>query len=90
MEMDDATRCPHFTIIRVSVAHNIDRFATVIDVVTHHSSWPPSVIRVASLFTLRNAGIFAAILSCPFSRLRAPGVPPQTGNRHGILPWECS
>jgi len=40
MEMDDATRCPHFTIIRVSVAHNIDRFATVIDVVTHHDSWP--------------------------------------------------
>ena len=40
MEMDDATRCPHFTIIRVSVAHNIDRFATAIDVVTHHDSWP--------------------------------------------------
>ena len=90
MEMDDATRCPHFTIIRVSVAHNIDRLATAIDVVTHHGSWPPSVIRVASLFTLRHVGIFAAILSYPFSRLRGPGVPPQTGNHHGILAQECS
>ena len=38
MEMYDITRCPHFTIIRVSVAHNIDRFATAMDVVTHHNS----------------------------------------------------
>ena len=90
MEMYDITRCPHFTIIRVSIAHNIDRFATAIDVVTHHGSWPPSVIRGASLFTLRNAGIFAAILSYPFSRLRGPGAPQQIGNRHGIPARECS
>lgn len=38
--MHGATSRPHFTIIRVSVAHNIDRFATAIDVVTHHDSWP--------------------------------------------------
>ena len=35
MEMHGATRYPHFAIIRVSVAHNIDRCATAIDVVTH-------------------------------------------------------
>ena len=40
MEMYGITRCPHFTIIRVSVAHNIDRFTTAMDVITHHDSWP--------------------------------------------------
>lgn len=40
MEMYDITRCPHFTIIRVSITHNIDRFATAIDVVTHHDYLP--------------------------------------------------
>lgn|GEM_PF-5497626 len=39
-EMYDITRCPHFTIIRVSVAHNIDRFATAIDVVTQRTMIP--------------------------------------------------
>ena len=38
MKMYGATRCPHFAIIRVSVAHNIDKCATAIDVVTHHDS----------------------------------------------------
>ncbi len=90
MEMHDATRCPHFTIIRVSAAHNIDRFATAIDVVTHHDSWPQAQYVGPPLFSLRNAGIFAAVLSCPFSRLRGPGVPPQTENRHGIPAQECS